>query len=129
LKPLVKSIFLLTILEILILAAGFIIVMNSDVSLTYNDISLASAVFFLITVLILVIFYRGQGRDAASQTLHSLVSIGIKFLAELVFAFLWFFIAKKTGLSAVLLFFVLYLTFTLFSVMVILKTLKSKSLE
>ncbi|OFY77383.1 MAG: hypothetical protein A2V46_03440 [Bacteroidetes bacterium RBG_19FT_COMBO_42_7] len=115
-------------LEILILVAGFLIISNFNIKLTYNDIGVASAVFTLITLLILVIFFRGQGKEPASQTLHTLVSVSIKFLAELTFAFLWFFIAKKTGLSTVILFFVLYLTFTLFSVMVILKTLKSKSL-
>ncbi len=127
-RPLIKSIFLLVLLEILILVAGFLIISNFNIKLTYNDIGVASAVFTLITLLILVIFFRGQGKEPASQTLHTLVSVSIKFLAELTFAFLWFFIAKKTGLSTVILFFVLYLTFTLFSVMVILKTLKSKSL-
>jgi hypothetical protein len=42
--------------------------------------------------------------------------------------FIWFFIAKKRGLSSVILFFVIYLTFTLFSILIIRKTLKSKSL-
>jgi hypothetical protein len=128
LKPLIKSIFLLALLEILILVAGFFIVSNLNISLTYNEIGIASAVFTLITLLILIFFFRGQGREPASQTLHSFVVVSIKFLAELLFAFFWFFIAKKTGLSSVILFFVLYLTFTLFSVTVILKTLKSKSL-
>jgi hypothetical protein len=60
--------------------------------------------------------------------MHSLVAIGLKFLIELVFAFLWFFVGKKTGLSDVILFFVLYLAFTLFLLMVIVKELKHKSL-
>lgn len=128
-KPLVRSIFLLALLDVIILAAGFIIVSNSDINLAYNEIGEATAVFTLITLLILIIFFRGQTKEYASQTMHSLVAISIKFLTELIFAFIWFFIAKKTGLSSVILFFVLYLTFTLFSVLVILKTLKSKSLK
>jgi hypothetical protein len=127
LKPLAKSIFLLALLEMLIIVAGFIIVSNFNISLAYNDIVAASAVFVIIAFLILIIFFRGQSREPAAQTMHSLVAISIKFLAELIFAFIWFFIAKKTGLSSVILFFVLYLTFTLFSVMVMLKTLKGKS--
>jgi hypothetical protein len=116
------------VLEILILVAGYLIVSNFNISLNYNDISVASVIFTVITLLILVIFFRGQDKKPAGQSMHSLVSVSIKFLAELIFAFLWFFVAKKTGLSSVILFFVLYLTFTLFSVMVILKTLKNKSL-
>ncbi|OFY67900.1 MAG: hypothetical protein A2V64_10770 [Bacteroidetes bacterium RBG_13_43_22] len=128
-KPLAKSIFLLALLEITILVAGFIIVSSFDASLVYDDIVAASAVFILINILVLVIFFRGRSREPASQTMHSLIAISIKFLAELIFALIWFFISKKTGLSSVIIFFVLYLTFTLFSVLIMLKTLKGKSLE
>jgi drug/metabolite transporter (DMT)-like permease len=113
----------------IVLVAGFIITLNFSVGLDYSEISTVSAVFTLFTVLVLIVFFRGQHRDPASQTMHTLVAISLKFLADLIFAFLWFFISKKTGISSVVLFFVLYLTFTLFSITVILKTLKSKSLE
>jgi hypothetical protein len=129
LKPLVRTVFLLALLDIIILTAGFIIISNTDIGTDYKDLTAATAVFSLITLLILIIFFRGRKKDPASQTMHSLVAISIKFLCELIFAFIWFFIAKKTGLSSVILFFVLYLTFTLFLILVILKTLKSKSLE
>jgi hypothetical protein len=128
LKPLAKSVLLLITVELLILITGFIFVSGFNNSLMFSDIGLLSAVYFLITLVTLVIFFRGQGKEPASQTMHTLVSISLKFMAELIFAFIWFFVAKKTGLSTVVLFFVLYLTFTLFLVMVILKTLKYKSL-
>ncbi len=127
-KPLAKSVLLLITVELLILITGFIFVSGFNNSLMFSDIGLLSAVYFLITLVTLVIFFRGQGKEPASQTMHTLVSISLKFMAELIFAFIWFFVAKKTGLSTVVLFFVLYLTFTLFLVMVILKTLKYKSL-
>lgn len=120
---------MLALIDVIILAAGFIILSNFDISPDFNEIGVATAVFTLITLLILIIFFRGRKKDPASQTMHSLVAISIKFLSELIFAFIWFFIAKKTGLSSVILFFVLYLTFTLFSVVLMLKTLKGKSLE
>ena len=128
-KPLARSVFLLAIIEMLVLVTGFIIVTNLDTPRIFNDIGEASAIFTLITLLVLIIFFRGQSKEPASQIMHSLVAVSIKFLAELIFTFIWFFIAKKTGLSSVILFFVLYLTFTLFSVLIILKTLKSKSLK
>jgi len=46
----------------------------------------------------------------------------------MVLALIWFFVAKKTYPSSVLLFFVLYLALSLYSVYFILKTLKSRSL-
>jgi hypothetical protein len=57
-----------------------------------------------------------------------MVSAGLKFLLEIVLALLWFFVCKKTSLYSLLLFFILYLAFTLLSTFAMLKTLKSRSL-
>ena len=123
-----KYIFILLIIEIIILAAGFLVVSNLDVNLLFSEITALSIVFALLAFLILAIAFRGMNKDPDTKTLHIMVALGLKFLIELVFAFLWFFVGKKTGLSSVLLFFVLYLAFTLFSILVIVKTLNYKSL-
>jgi len=128
LKSLIKSVLLLALLEVVILVAGFLLVRYVNIALSFTDIVAVSAGFMFINLLILIIFFRGQSKEPAGQTMHSLISISFKFLIELIFAFAWFFVAKKTGLSSILLFFVIYLTFTLFSVMILLKTLKNKSL-
>ena len=127
-KTSLKYILILIIFEILILVAGFLVTSNSDTDLHFRGIIFLSVAFALPAILVLVIFFRGQGKEPASQTMHLLVSVSLKFLAELIIAFIWFFVAKKTGLSSVILFFVLYLAFTLFSVLVVLKTLKYKPL-
>jgi hypothetical protein len=49
-------------------------------------------------------------------------------LLEMILALVWFFVLKKTDTSDLLLFFVLYLAFSLYSIICMLKTLKSKSL-
>jgi len=127
-KPVIRYIRLLVILEILFLAAGFFVISRSGIGIRFGEMALLSAIFTIIASLSIMIFFRGQVKDAASQTMHSLVSVTLKFLLELVLAFVWFFVAKKTGLPSVILFFVLYLTFTLFSVLIMMKTLKNKSL-
>jgi hypothetical protein len=76
----------------------------------------------------LAVFLKGQDAEIKSQPFFTLVSITFKFLIELVIALFWFLIAKKTALPFILLFFVLYLAFTIFSIFVILNTLKNKSL-
>jgi hypothetical protein len=100
--------------------------------ITYNlivsDLVLLSLFFSLITLITIIIFLRGQTKEPDSQTMHSLVSVGIKFLLDLVLALLWFIVIKKTVLPSILIFFVIYLTFTLFSTWIILRTLKDKSL-
>jgi hypothetical protein len=128
LKPLYKYILLLLFLNILFPGLGYFLASVANLNLLCSDIAILSSVFSLITLITLVIFLRGQIKGPDSQTLHSLVAISLKFLLELVLALVWFIVAKKTSLPSVLIFFVLYLTFTLFSILVILKTLKNKSL-
>jgi hypothetical protein len=46
----------------------------------------------------------------------------------MILALLWFIIFKKTSLASVFVFFVIYLTLTLFTLFVILKVLRNRSL-
>lgn len=128
LKPLHKYILLLLILNILLLTAGYFLVTGYKLNLQYGDIVILSVIFSIIAMITIVIFLRGQVKEPDSQTLHSLVSVSLKFLLEMVFALVWFIVAKKTSFPSVLMFFVLYLTLTLFSIWIILKTLKNRSL-
>jgi hypothetical protein len=115
-------------LNILLLGTGYFLVSVGGLNLFFIDIAILFSVFSVIALITLVIFLRGQTKEPDSQALHSLVSVSLKFLLELVLALVWFIVAKKTSLPSVLIFFVIYLTLTLFSIWVILKTLKNKSL-
>ena len=107
---------------------GYIFVSIKLLNLLFIDIVILSTIFSIIAIITLVIFFKGQIKDPETQTLYSLVSLGLKFLLEMVLALVWFIVVKKTSLPSVLIFFVLYLAFTLFSVFIILKILKNKSL-
>jgi len=104
----------------------FVLVANPKISLA--DIIILSTVFSLIALITIIIFLKGQAKEPESQPLYSIVAIGLKFLLEIVSALLWFIVAKKTSSQSVLMFFVLYLTLTLFTLWVILKNLKHKVL-
>jgi Ca2+/Na+ antiporter len=112
----------------LVLVAGYIVTSVFSAGFYFSEVALLSPLFAIIVLISLIIFFRGQSKNPESQTMHSLVAVGLKFLLELFLVFIWFILAKKTGLSSVLLFFVLYLAFTLFLIFVMLKTLKTKSL-
>jgi hypothetical protein len=128
LKPIFKNIPILLVFNALLLLAGYLTVTILKADLHIYDILIASLVFSVISVITLSIFLKGQTKEPDSQTLHSLVALSLKFLLELVFALVWFIVAKKTSLESVLIFFVLYLALSLFSIMVIVKTLKNKAL-
>ena len=127
-KPLLKYILILLLLNTILLGTGFFLISYFKLNLLYSDIGILLTAFSVITLITILIFFRGQDKEPDNQTLHTLVSVILKFLMELVLALIWFFIAKKTSLTSVIMFFVIYLTLTLFSIGVILKALKNKLL-
>ena len=106
----------------------YLLISIVKLSLLFSDIVIVSSSFSVIAFNTILIFLKGQTKEPDSQTLYSLVAVSLKFLLEIVFALLWFIVAKKSSLPSVLMFFVLYLTLTLFTIWVIVKTLKGKAL-
>ena len=127
-RPVYKSLILIASLNILTISTGSLCVKSGVLDLLLSDIIILSAVFTVVTSIAIVIFFRGNERNPESQTMHTLVAVSLKFLLELILALVWFIVAKKSSFHSVFIFFVLYLTFTLVLVGIILKTLKNKSL-
>jgi hypothetical protein len=123
-----KCFLSLLLLYVLLLLSGYLFVSVVNPKIPLGDIIILSTVFSLIALITIIIFLKGQAKEPESQPLYSIVAIGLKFLLEIVSALLWFIVAKKTSLQSVLMFFVLYLTLTLFTLWVILKNLKHKVL-
>ena len=118
----------LLLIDLIILAAGYLLSSLMPEFFHSGDILILALCFSAINMLSVIIFSRGIRRDPESQTMHLMVAVSIKLPLEMVLALIWFFVAKKTYPSSVLLFFVLYLALSLYSVYFILKTLKSRSL-
>ena len=127
-KKSLKLSFFLLLLSLILIAGGLIINALFSVGIIPRDLILLTLSFCVTAVICLAVFLKGQAAEIKSQPSFTLFSITIKFLIELVIALIWFLIAKKTALPFIILFFVLYLTFTIFSIFVILNTLKNKSL-
>ena len=127
-KKVFKYSLYLLIISLLIVAGSQILNLFSNIGITFCNITWLTACFCFTNILCLYIFLKGQQKENKSQPFFTLVSTSLKFLIELIIALLWFIIAKKTSISFIILFFVLYLTFTSFSIFMILKTLKNKSL-
>jgi hypothetical protein len=123
-----KYLFGLLLIDLLIFLAGYLLIDHTGIILSFGEIIFLTICFFSITLTSLLIFYRGQKKEVSSQTIHILAAIVVKMLLEMVLALVWFFVLKKTDPSDLLLFFVLYLAFSLYSIICMLKTLKSKSL-
>lgn len=120
--------FSLLYLILISLISGYFILRFLKINLSFVDFSALVVCFALITYIVLLVYIKGNSRDPQGRTMHILVALGIKILAELVLALIWFFAFKKNSLSSLIIFFVLYLAFSLFSTFFMLNTLKNKSL-
>jgi F0F1-type ATP synthase assembly protein I len=128
LKLIHKYPLVLVLLNVLLIIAAYLVVSGLKLNLYFSDIVILSSSFSIIAFVTLLIFFKGQPKEPDSQTLYILTAISLKFLLEIIFALIWFIVAKKTSLPSVLMFFVLYLSLSLFSIWVILKTLKNRAL-
>jgi Na+/glutamate symporter len=111
-----------------VIAAGYIIIQITPSGLRFSDFLMLTVFFSVITMVSASVFLKGQGHEAARQTLHTVFSVSLKFLLELLLVLIWLIVLKKTGTPLVVLFFVLYLAFSSFLAFVMLKTLKNRSL-
>lgn len=118
----------LLLLVSVILAGGYLLLTFTGLNIQQGDLLILTGCFAFISGLSLFIFYRGQKKEPQARIMHLLVAMSLKMLLELVFALMWFFIGKKTAVTSLILFFVLYLAFSLFSIILMLKTLKYRSL-
>ena len=124
-----KYVLFLILITALQTGAASLIQSVSHTILPVKDILVLSCLFSGISIVTLVIFFRGQSREPDSRTMHTLAAISLKFLLDMVLALVWLIISKKTSLTSVFIFFVIYLTLTLFTLFVILKTLRNSSLQ
>ncbi len=114
-------------LTVFIIAAAAIKLLPLGISI--NDFLMPFIVFLTILGISLIIFVLGCDKKPQSQPFFTLAALGSKFFFSMLFALVYFVALKNTGTAFILLFFLLYLAFTVYLLRVILKILKIKSLK
>jgi hypothetical protein len=83
--------------------------------------------FTFIALTAMLVFFNGYVKNAENSIFMTLVSVSLKMLLSLVLALLYLLVLKNKETGSVILFFVLYLGFTLFVLFTFLNVLKKKS--
>ena len=125
-KLILRNIFVTIILGCLIAGIGSLTLLLTGTEKLLSDLLIISSAFTLIIIVCISIFTEGQSKMPQKSFLYTIISMGIKLLLEMILAIFWFAVAKKNNLEVVLMFFILYLPFTMFLILTILKTLKNK---
>lgn len=82
--------------------------------------------FFPVSVITLVLIHIGSRKDPANQTSLTLAAIFVKFLLPAVLALIWFATLKNNTITDIFLFFIVYLSFGISTVLLMLKKLKKQ---
>lgn len=93
------------------------------------ELLLPISIFLFITAFSLLVFHIGTTKNQERQPLYTMGALGIKFFFSMVFALVYFIALKNTAPLYIILFFLLYLAFTIYLIRGIFKILKIKSLK
>ena len=86
-----------------------------------------TAGFTLAALASLLIFFNGFFSDREKSVFLTLIAMGVKMLLSFVLALLYLLVFKNDAIGAIILFFILYLAFTVFVVFTFTGVLKEKS--
>ncbi len=88
---------------------------------------LLAAGFTLAAFISLLIFFNGFYADREKSVFLTLIALGVKMLLSFVLALLFLLVFKNDSIGSIILFFVLYLAFTVYVVLTFTSVLKKKS--
>jgi hypothetical protein len=122
-----RQYFILLILFLLI--SLLVIVFNTILPSLINPVSslMLTGGFALAAFISLLIFFNGQQSGPEKSVFMTLMALGVKMLLSFVLALLFLAVFKNTGTGSVILFFILYLAFTVFVFLAIFSVLKMRS--
>jgi len=123
----IKHYIFLLAFALLILLLLFGLNKISPSSFPVKNILLLTGGFAFITMAALVIFFHGTEGSGEKRVFATLIAIGVKMLLSFVLALLFIVVFKNTQTSSVILFFVLYLAFTVFVFLTFFRIVKQKS--
>jgi len=128
-NPLIKRIVNTGILTLILAITGIILSRSYPLLFDRESITIMLVSMFLMSVLIHILIHAGENRETDVQTMLSLAAIGAKFILSALLALVYFKVFKKYGMNNILLFFVVYLCFTVYTVIVTVKALNIRSLK
>ena len=115
-------------LFVLSLISGYFLIPEVLTSITPGQFLFTLLYFFLFTLLLFVLFYRGLTKDPQKGILYTFGAIALKLFVHMVYILVFYLLTKNLTMDFIIVFFVLYLAFTLYLILTFIKELKSKQI-
>lgn len=125
-KRYVRDIAILTILAAFLSGITIVLTGRTDFFAQAESALALSPAFLAIGVAALGLSHAGTNQKPEAQALFTMSAVGLKFLLPALLAVVWFAILKKNSDADVILFFVVYLTVTIATVVLIVKNLENQ---
>ncbi len=124
-----KQIINTAIITLIFAIAGILIKNWSPGLIDWNGSVFLLLSFFFIMASAFLVSGIGEKKPADIQSVFTLAVIGLKFILVAIVALIYFNVLKKTGLNNVVLFFILYLAYTTYLIISLVKMQKNRSLK
>ena len=116
----------LLVLTLSFLIIGLFLIPNQISGISRNQFLLTLSFYFFVNLVVISLFFKGKRKDPKKSLLYTFSAISAKFLLYLLFIVIYFLVTKNLSTTYLIVFFILYLAFTLFTVLAIVKALKAK---
>ncbi len=122
-KSYLRLLTLSVLMSILVIAATKLFPSAPDIT----PALILTAGFTLTAFISLLIFFNGYSSDRERSVFMTLIALGVKMLLAFVLAMLFLLVFKNDSSGSIILFFILYLAFTVYVVFTFTSVLKKKS--
>jgi len=107
--------------------AGRLVIPQLLPDLNLNSFYLTLSYFLIVNVLVLILFFKGSSKNPEKAIVYTLLTISLKFILYISFILIYYLITKNLSKGYLIIFFLLYLTFSFFTLFAVLKELKLRS--
>ena len=115
----------LTLITLIFLFIGLILIPAKISGISLNQFLLTLGFYFIVNQVVLYLFFKGKKKDPKKSVLYTFSAVSAKFLFYLLFIVIYYLVTKNLSTGYIIVFFILYLAFTLFTALVIVKALKT----
>jgi len=119
----------LTAMFLFFLVIGYFIIPLLVPLLDKSHVIITIIFFFLVNMGVLFAFFRGLDKNPRNGLLYTFAAISAKFLAYIIYILLFYLLTKNLSSNYLILFFILYLSFTIFILLALIKELKTREIK
>jgi hypothetical protein len=124
-----KFVFRLAGFSILLLAVHTVSQKIFPSAFHYEHTYALIAWYFLLTTTVHLLLMRTGGSNEKSFIRAFMTTVSVRFMLHMVIIFIWAFTHRETAVAFIISYFVLYLCFTLFEILMLMKSIRNRATE